>query len=79
MGKQTLLEKFQDAISWYVGWLYLWSLRMTVEEYVSSVIAENAQQNAHLTGLHCPACTSLNEEIVTCARCGTVKSAPQVA
>lgn len=38
-----------------------------------------AQQNAHLTGLHCPACTCLNEEIVTCARCGTVKSAPQVA
>ena len=38
-----------------------------------------SQQNAHLTGLHCPACTCRNEEIVTCARCGTVKSAPQVA
>ena len=48
-------------------------------EFVCAALNQAAQQNAHLTGLHCPACTSRNEEIVTCARCGTVKSAPQVA
>ncbi len=47
--------------------------------FVKGWLAKNAEQNAHLTGLHCPACMCRNEEIVTCARCGTVKSAPQVA
>ena len=48
--------------------------------YVERVREEQAtQQNARLTGLHYPACMCRNEEIVTCARCGTVKSAPQVA
>jgi hypothetical protein len=48
-------------------------------QFGKRVLKNAAQQNAHLTGLHCPACTSLNEEIVICARCGTPKTAPQVA
>lgn len=61
--KKTLLEMFQDFISWYIGWLYLWSLRMSVKEYVQSVILENIEQSFAADGspaeyifCECPSC-----------------------
>ena len=60
------------------GWWKKGNRLMSFDEAVALEL-RSAQQNEHLTGLHCPACMCRNEEIVTCARCGTVKSAPQVA
>ncbi len=63
-------------------------MRLVIEQFLKLLGVETitsafskiaAEQNAHLTGLHCPACMCRNEEIVTCARCGTLKAAPQVA
>lgn len=79
--KVRLAEGLQLVITpeSYVEQVALSKWADTVKGECALLVEAYAQQNAHLTGLHCPACTSRNEEIVTCARCGTVKSAPQVA
>lgn len=68
----TLRWAIEDTVDWQRP-------EVDLEDEVALLLKEVAEQNAHLTGLHCPACMCRNEEIVTCARCGTVKSAPQVA
>ena len=73
MGKQSFISKLRELFGGVAFKIFLWSIRMTQDEYLNAIAIENIDQE-HSFYMRCWDCytwgTPVPENVDTCGNCG---------
>lgn len=67
MAQETFLEKVRDWLGGIAFSIFLWSIEMTLEEYVDAIVAESRLTKRVPDALYCTGCG--DEILPVCPEC----------
>lgn len=72
MGKQSIFDKVREWLGGIAFDVFLWSARMTQDEYLDAVVRENGLTQRAVDCAYCHCTTSIVRDGVHCVNCGRV-------